>query len=140
RVQRQVLRELDRGIAVVDSQNRLLYLQGAADLYLQLSLGEITADNPEILGLAREGLRSKLRSALRESRATGERVVCDGRVLRDGRFARCRVTVRPLEGGAPDESALLVTFEPLTSACAPAGAGDIVVDPESATIRELQSE
>src|SRR5690606_16090784 len=67
RVQRQVLRELDRGIAVVDSQNRLLYLQGAADLYLQLSLGEITADNPEILGLAREGLRSKLRSALRES-------------------------------------------------------------------------
>src|SRR5690606_30758968 len=56
RVQRQVLRELDRGIAVVDSQNRLLYLQGAADLYLQLSLGEISADNPDVLALAREGL------------------------------------------------------------------------------------
>ena len=140
RVQRQVLRELDRGIAVVDSHNRLLYLQGAADLYLQLSLGEITSDNPEILGLAREGLRSKLRSALREARTTGDRVVHEGRVLRDGRFARCRLTVRPLEGGAPDEGALLVTFEPLASASQAASAGDIVVDPESTTIRELQSE
>ncbi|HEX6992973.1 MAG TPA: CheR family methyltransferase [Gammaproteobacteria bacterium] len=140
RVQRQVLRELDRGVAVVDSQNRLLYLQGAADLYLQLSLGEISADNPDVLGLAREGLRSKLRAALRDARASGDRVACDARVLRDGRFARCRITVRPLEGGPPDENAMLITFEPLVGASPSAGAGEIPVDAESATIRELQAE
>jgi len=139
RVQRQVLRELDRGIAVVDSQNRLLYLQGAADLYLQLSLGEISADNPDVLGLAREGLRSKLRTALRDARATGERVECDARVLRDGRFARCRIAVRPLEGGGQDENAMLITFEPLGTSIF-AGTGEAAVDPDSTTLRELQAE
>ena len=142
RVQRQVLRELARGIAVVDFQNRLLYLQGAADLYLQLSLGDVGADNPDILGLAREGLRSKLRAALREARKSGERIVHDGRVLRDGRFTRCRITVRTLEGGLPDESLLLVTFEPLAGAYAPSStaSADLAVDAESATVRELQAE
>ena len=140
RVQRQVLRELDRGIAVVDSQNRLLYLQGAADLYLQLSLGEISADNPDVLALAREGLRSRLRAALREARASGDRVSSDARVLRDGRFVRCQITVRPLEGGTPDDNSMLITFEPLVGASSCAGAGEIGVDSESATIRELQAE
>src|SRR5690606_37517798 len=142
RVQRQVLRELARGIAVVDFQNRLLSLQGAADLYLQLSLGDVGADNPDILGLAREGLRSKLRAALREARKSGERIVHDGRVLRDGRFTRCRITVRTLEGGLPDESLLLVTFEPLAGAYAPSStaSADLAVDAESATVRELQAE
>src|SRR5690606_30463895 len=41
RAQRQLLRELERGIAVVDAHNRLLYVHGSADLYLQLSLGEV---------------------------------------------------------------------------------------------------
>src|SRR5690606_707006 len=35
RAQRQLLRELERGIAVVDARSRLLYVHGAADLYLQ---------------------------------------------------------------------------------------------------------
>ena len=140
RVQRQVLRELDRGIAVVDTQNRLLYLHGAADLYLQLSLGETSSDHPDVLALAREGLRSKLRAALRDARSSGERVISECRVLRDERFVRCRVTVRPLEGGPPDEGVMLITFEPLYGDAAANEANSLVVDAESATIRELQAE
>src|SRR5690606_28176817 len=102
-------------------------------------LGEISADNPDVLGLAREGLRSKLRTALRDARATGERVECDARVLRDGRFARCRIAVRPLEGGGQDENAMLITFEPLGTSIF-AGTGEAAVDPDSTTLRELQAE
>src|SRR5690606_32240104 len=112
RVQRQLMRELDRGVAVVDAKSRLLYVHGAADRYLQLSLGEVAADYPEVLALAREGLRSKLRAALRDARRTGERQTADCRVLRDGGFVRCRLGVRPLDGGAPEDGTLLVTFEP----------------------------
>ncbi len=138
RVQRQVLRELHCGIAVVDAKNRLLYLQGAADLYLQLSLGELAADNPDVLSLTREGLRSRLRAALREARASGELVSSDGQVLRDGRYARCRISVRPLEEHECDEGWLLVIFEPLIDGAA--AASRVVVDSESALIRELQTE
>src|SRR5690606_106731 len=139
RAQRQLLRELEKGIAVVDAHNRLLYVHGSADLYLQLSLGEVDADYPDVLELAREGLRSKLRSALREARRAGQRLSAESRVLRDGRFVPCRLIVRPLEGGPPDEGALLITFEPVSVP----GAGPVenaAVDPESALIRELQAE
>jgi two-component system, chemotaxis family, CheB/CheR fusion protein len=139
RVQRQLLRELERGIAVVDAQNRLLYVHGAADLYLQLSLGEVTASYPDVLELAREGLRSKLRGALRAARLTGAQHATECRVLRGGRFARCMLGVRQLEGGPPDEGLLFVSFEPLQDSVAPVDA-EPVVDTESALARELQTE
>src|SRR5690606_21696070 len=112
RAQRQLLRELEKGVAVVDANNRLLYVHGAADLYLQLSLGEIDADYPDVLELAREGLRSKLRSALREARRAGQRLSAERRVLRDGRFVPCRLIVRPLQGSPPDQGPHHITFEP----------------------------
>ena len=138
RVQRQLLTELERGIAVVDAQNRLLYLHGSADLYLQLSLGDVPADQPDVLRLAREGLRSKLRAAIRQARLTQERVTADGRVLRDGRFRRCSVTVRPLDGGSPDEGTLFISFEPGRDAAA-ADAYE-VGGAESSIVRDLQHE
>src|SRR5690606_2105951 len=138
RVQRQLLRELERGVAVVDAHDRLLYVHGSADLYLQLSLGEVDADYPDVVELAREGLRSKLRSALKEARRTGQRVATESRVQREERIARCKVVVRPLEGGPPDEGTLLVTFEPLSVSAV--AAEDAVVDTESELVRELQAE
>src|SRR5690606_7087632 len=106
RAQRQLLRELERGVAVVDAHDRLLSVHGSADLYLQLSLGEVDADYPDLVELAREGLRPKLRSALKEARRTGQRVATESRVQREGRTARCKIVVRPLEGSPPDEGTL----------------------------------
>jgi two-component system, chemotaxis family, CheB/CheR fusion protein len=148
RVQRQLLSELDRGIAVVDSHNRLLYLHGSADLYLQLSVGELSADFPDVLSLAREGLRTKLRTALRQARQAQEPVTIECRVLRDTRYRRCQVTVRPLEG-APDEDGLLfVSFEASREPAFPpdsgAGAGvdsaSVDVGADSSIVLELQRE
>ncbi|HEX7080799.1 MAG TPA: CheR family methyltransferase [Gammaproteobacteria bacterium] len=141
RVQRQLLKELDRGVAVVDSQGRLLYLHGAADLYLQLSLGEVGTEAPNVLELAREGLRSKLRAALRSVRRTGEPAEFEFRVLRDGRLRRCSGKIRPLEGGAADDGLLLLSFEPVAQIQAPSAPAELDHEPgEEGLVQELRQE
>ncbi|MBN1236942.1 MAG: response regulator [Gammaproteobacteria bacterium] len=142
RVQRQLLRELDRGVAVIDGQNRLLYLHGSADLYLQLSVGELSADYPDVLSLAREGLRTKLKAAMRQVRQTHEPQTIECRVLRDSRYRKCAVTIRPLEGGPDEEDLLFASFEPLRERVSGAEGlePEAIGDAEGSIVAELQQE
>jgi two-component system CheB/CheR fusion protein len=112
RVARQLVRESEMGVAVVDGENRVLYLQGRVDRYLQLPLGEAGSNRPGILDLARMGVRSRLHTLLARVRQNRQTSATTCHIhARDTAERRCRLTVRPLESAAQDR--LLVTFEPL---------------------------
>lgn len=93
---------------LVNRKGEVLYLYGAIDQFLQLPAGELGAD---LLGMAREGLRTKLRSALHQAIQYDKTVTLGGAQLKNAtRSARVRITVDPLR--IPREAAglLLVTF------------------------------
>ncbi len=74
-----------------------LFYSGAVDRYLQVAPGEA---NRNILAMAREGLRPKLRSALESARETGEASWnTGGRVYRDGNAIGVKIGVQPASGG-----------------------------------------
>ncbi|QGJ69747.1 Hypothetical protein PBC10988_14340 [Planctomycetales bacterium 10988] len=114
RVQRQLFKEMNRGIVVVNGSNRVLFLQGDIDTYLQLSIGELNAELPDLMELVREGLRSTLRVAIRNCRESGKPESSMTRFRRDGDYIECRIQVRLLEGSS-EEEALLISFDPQTS-------------------------
>nr|WP_315852287.1 CheR family methyltransferase [Lignipirellula cremea] len=110
-VQRQFVRELEMGVAVVNGDDQAVYLQGPVDQYLQVAVGELGGQPPGILGLVREGLRGKLREVLRSVRKSHKTEEVEGQVRRDGRDHRVRVIARPLRG---EDDAILLSFLPAT--------------------------
>ncbi len=114
RVARQIVAEKGMGVAVIDGENRVLYLQGPVDRYLQLRLGEAGPQSPGILDLARMGVRSRLHTLLARVRQNRQMsaTTCHIHAF-DTTERRCNLTVRPLDSADSDE--LLVTFEPLPS-------------------------
>jgi two-component system CheB/CheR fusion protein len=94
---------------VVKGQSEVVYLHGAVDQYLQLPVGEPGTD---LVAMAREGLRSKLRAALQEAVREGHRVTAGGISLkRNGGYATVRVTVEPEKREIGREAMVLVIFE-----------------------------
>ncbi|QEG43810.1 Autoinducer 2 sensor kinase/phosphatase LuxQ [Roseimaritima ulvae] len=108
-VQRQLIREADVGIAVINVDDRATYLQGPVDQYLRTGVGELGGHPPFIMDIVREGLRSKIRPLLRTVRESFDRHSVDGRVRREGRYHPVRVVARPLRG---QDGAVLVSFMP----------------------------
>lgn len=108
--QRQLIREQEIGIAVIDQDDRAVYVEGCIDLYLQMPVGELGTQPPSILQVAREGLRSRIRSLLRQVRGGQQipRIAC--RVRRDGRYHNVSLVGRPLIG---QDSLILLTIHPL---------------------------
>lgn len=89
---------------LVDKKYEALYYSGAVDRFLQIAPGE---DNRNILLMAREGLRPKLRAALDGARETGEPAWKAGaHVYRDGKASGARIAVQPISA----EDLLLVSF------------------------------
>ncbi|MGO9984913.1 MAG: response regulator, partial [Rhodomicrobium sp.] len=78
---------------LADKNYEALFYCGAVDRYLQVAPGEA---NRNILVMAREGLRPKLRAALEGARETGE--ACwktGGQVRREGKTFGVKIGVRP---------------------------------------------
>ncbi len=91
---------------LIDSINRGLYYFGPIDRYLKVPPGEPSND---LIGMAREGLRPKLRSAIRQAAGKGEAVVVGGARLQFG-DETVSVTIRVQSLTTDGDSLLLVSF------------------------------
>ncbi len=104
---------------LADAKGRVLYFHGPTGDFLESPSGQPTRD---LILLARDGLRAKLRGAMRKALEKGETVIFNAH-LRQGRGAETvSVTVAPLIELQPPATLLLVSFArldrpvPLTAA------------------------
>jgi two-component system CheB/CheR fusion protein len=145
-VARQALLDAYAPAAVlINKENRGLYYFGPIDRYLRISPGEASHD---VMSMAREGLYSKLRVAVRKALDDDAPAVFTGaRVERDGE--RVRVTIRVQPVATNGETLLLIGFvdeprvDPDERGDRADGRGDASVDEHlerelEATRRELQ--
>jgi two-component system CheB/CheR fusion protein len=94
---------------LVDHHYQALYFHGPTERYLTPPQGVSTRD---LLAMAREGLHTKLRAALRTAVKTHRTATAAGaRVKRNGTTRGVTVHVTPLKAGADAEGLLLVSFE-----------------------------
>jgi len=119
-VYRQLIREMEQGIVVINRDHRVLYLEGRADLYLQLSLGEVSTEIPDIFSIAREGIKSRLRTMIRKAYQSLESVEEMCRVKREGTYYPCRLKIRTLNANVGEDGPLVITFSPLAEHASPA--------------------
>ncbi len=115
-VQRQLMQQHDRAVVVVNQEDRVLFAEGRSDLYLQFKSGVLPAKLPNVMEVARKGLKAKLRAALRKAWKTrGEEPIqtIEARAHRDGGIHRCQIQISQLLGRPEGDPALMVTFTPL---------------------------
>jgi PAS domain S-box-containing protein len=107
--QQLVLQRFAPACVLINRKAEVLYLNGPIDHYLQLPIGELA---PDVVAMAREGLRTKLRAAVRQAIRDKQLVaISDLRVRRDRRYHRVHLTVEPLHQPRQAEGLLLVVFE-----------------------------
>ncbi|WP_158305965.1 CheR family methyltransferase [Azospirillum sp. B510] len=93
---------------LIDLQHRLLYLYGPTGDFLDLPTGELPQD---LMAMMRGDLRIKVRAALEQAVASGQRVNVGGiRQKRSGALVLVTVTVTPVSHPRTSERLLLVTF------------------------------
>ena len=104
--QRALLEAYAPASVLINEKHEGLYYFGKVDGYLKIVSGEDTRD---VLAMAREGLRAKLRLAIRRAKQNHARVTITGmQVERNGCSIRVSITAQPVEydtGGL-----LLVSF------------------------------
>ncbi len=104
--QRALLEAYAPASVLIDHKRAGLFYVGPTDRYLRVAPGEATGD---LLAMAREGLGSKLRAAIRQAIQSRARIVVSGaRVNREGRSVAVSIVVQPLQGDGQD--LLLVSF------------------------------
>jgi two-component system CheB/CheR fusion protein len=82
---------------LIDSHNTGLFFFGRTDDYLKVMQGDAGHD---VLAMARDGVRTKLRSTIQKARHDGSRhVVWGGRMIRDGAKRSFGIAVQPLNDG-----------------------------------------
>ena len=102
--QRLVLERYAPAAILVNSHNECVYALGPVDRYLQVATGNATQD---VLTLARESVRARLRAALRKAGKAGG-VFTDAKASRDGASVPFSIEVRPVDG--PGEALRLICF------------------------------
>jgi two-component system CheB/CheR fusion protein len=106
--QQTLLEHFAPASVLVNARLEVLYFTGRVDRYLLQPRGAPTQD---LLALAREGLRSQLRQAIRKALESDETVEVPGsRVKRDEAFVPVRITVAPTGGADASGRLLLVVF------------------------------
>jgi two-component system CheB/CheR fusion protein len=141
---RLLLEDYAVAAVLVNQSFEVLYFHGPTVRYLEQPSGEPTRD---LLALAREGLRTRLRSALHQAAREHQRVTARNvRLRRDGAYHLVRLTVKPVETVRAPEGLLLVIFEdepeggsesPPVAAEAPPAGGEPA---EESLIRHLEYE
>ena len=136
-MQKQLLAEYAPASVLINPKFEVLCFQGPAVDYLEFPSGEPTRD---LLALARQGLRTRLRALVSQVVQTGE-IVTDivPRVKRDGRYFPCEVTIRPLGEFNKQNDLLLVTFKDRTEPVPPAPVRGDAID-DSSLIGQLENE
>lgn len=90
---------------LIDRKHECLYSVGPTDRYLRVAPGQPTHD---LLAMAREDMRAKLRSAIQKARLENTRVSVAGGTTRDGARHSFGIEVQPVANG--DEDLMLVCF------------------------------
>jgi two-component system, chemotaxis family, CheB/CheR fusion protein len=123
--QRALLEAYAPASVLINDRHEGLYYFGSVDRYLKVASGEGTRD---ILAMARDGLRAKLRSAVQLAEHDHASVTLTGaRVKRNGSSIRVRVTARPIESDG--KRLVLVSFvDDLTPEPRPVTAVDSAID------------
>lgn len=138
-VAQQLLAETFAPASVLINRNyEVLYFHGPTSRYLEQPSGEPTKD---LLSMAREGLRAKLRAAVHKCvRDNATIVVSDVHLKRNGNYCTVQATVRPVHAPRVGEGLLLITFKDMAEAVPvrPAGQGETVA--EETTIHQLEYE
>ena len=118
--QKALLEHFTPAAVLVDREDRVLYYHGPVRDYLGPTAGD---PSENILSLAPEGLRGKLRTVLREAAAEGRPASAGGgRVRRGEQWYTVRVTVTPVADEDTRGKLLLVTLEGEPEPPAPEGA------------------
>jgi len=121
---------------LINRKYEILYFCGATDRYLAVPAGEPTQD---LMMLAREGLRTKLRSAIHQAvRENGPVTLADAQVKRNGDFHPVIVTIRPVQGPQGADGLLLVTFQDSDQDRVPPRPPETVA--EESVVRQLEYE
>lgn len=120
---------------LINRDYQILYVYGSTDDYLVHPTGDMTND---LLALAREGLRPKLRAALHQAIREAQEVSVSAQVVRGAALLPILVRVTPVEDPKQDAQLWLVTFQP----AAPETALEQTpcVMQESDTVRYLEGE
>ena len=131
--QQLLLEQFSPAAVVVDSNFETLYFSGPTENYLQMPRGAPTHD---LLAQARDGLRSRLRNALREAGACGATVVVeDARVRRRNGFQPIRFSIVPTQNGGDGNTLFIVVFEDLAQPAVADSVGN-----EGVLVRQLEEE
>ncbi len=112
-VQRQLLRQMQQGVIVVNQQNRVLFAEGETAHYLQFNLGEPSAGLPDVMEIARKGIKARLQSMLREIWDGKTSLKAETHVHRDGVFYPCQIQLSKLPDRPGDDPAVMVIFTPV---------------------------
>ena len=92
---------------LIDSQFRVRYSRGPTDDYLGHASGDPTH---HLLAIARSGLRTPLRVAIRKALDEDREVTSYARVRRDNALHPARLVVTPLKAARDGSSRLIVSF------------------------------
>lgn len=107
--QQAVLQRFAPACALVNRKLEVLFLHGPVDDYLQLPSGEQTHD---LIAMARQGLRTKLRAAVQQAIADVKPVALDDvRVRRGKEYFPVRVSIEPLRQPENLAGLLLLAFD-----------------------------
>jgi two-component system, chemotaxis family, CheB/CheR fusion protein len=108
-MQRLIAEDFAPASTLINRRYEILSVQGPLVNYLEFPPGDMTKD---LLVMARQGLRAKLRAACHEAIREGRTVSdAEARVRRNGKFVPCVVTVRPITEPKEAEGLLLVVFQ-----------------------------
>jgi two-component system CheB/CheR fusion protein len=107
-VRRLLLERYAPASVVVNRRYEVQFLQGPLKSYLRYPDGEPTSN---IMEMALEGLRPKLRSALHEAMAQSQPVnAIAHRVPRNGDFATVHIAIEPIPSHRGEEELFLISF------------------------------
>jgi signal transduction histidine kinase len=130
--QQLLLAKFSPAAVLVNTRLEILYFCGPIENYLQMPPGFPSQD---LLAQSRDGLRSRLRNALRQAISSGDMVVVDdARVRRNKGFHPVRLSVVPAQHAG---MLYLVVFEDIA---APAAIGADAVGSDSALVRQLEDD
>jgi two-component system, chemotaxis family, CheB/CheR fusion protein len=104
--QRMLLETYAPASVLINDKGQCLYYLGATDRYLRVTSGEPSRD---LLPMAREGLRTKLKTAIQQASEAQKRVVVSGGQVKEGGSAvSVGIAVQPVR--SEGEPLLLVSF------------------------------
>jgi two-component system CheB/CheR fusion protein len=119
---------------LINAKHEGLYYFGAIDRYLKVASGEASRD---LLAMARDGLRAKLRSGIRQADREHAPVLLGGaQIDRDGGVVSVSIAIQPLP--TEGEGFLLVSFSDEPEPKKGAGDGEMAADPPH--VAELEQE